>query len=1045
MATKPAIPVIGEKVLVAGSERSGFAEVVSYPDSQATIEISYFIGPSQVENLRVPVKALRLEELPAQTRCYHEEEGSIRVGRVLAAVASKEGISYHVAFPNGKVLLLPQTAFHVRSYLAGSDPIGTLAALAHESPFLFERRSEWLRRYARQVALSKGLRGLISSKVELFPHQVEVVRRVLQDPLIRYLLADEVGLGKTVEAGIILRQLRHDSPNIPISVFTPWVIAPQWRRELATRFGLNDVEVSAHADIADSKATDGVVVIDEAHRVVGSTLVESVRALTAPERTPHLLLLSATPVLHHERQLFELLRLLDPHAYTAAGFDQFKVRVDKRRELGRALLALSRSTTPAFIARHAQRCTELLPEDDFIRDAARACGAVDASHDVLMRDVARLRIHLTETYRLHRRLVRTRRAALIAEGDLLRLRREELPLYCNQAALLTELWHTVEEWRVRAAAHVAENGDVDRRVWVALYLEIAEAAAGDPTRLMEIVSSRLRGSLFHGEEATIERLQEIAGRIGDEASRGFIGRFLDGHASSGRWVVFCSDSTRSERLARLMAEHLPGRLFLVTDQTDPVQISERLDAFRSSPSALLVGDRIMEEGLNLQFADGVLFTDVPFDPMRLEQRLGRLDRIDRRGPVKCVCALSLEEPTIALDAAWYEVLTKGFGLLTGSLADLHFLIDRQLLQLGDAAFDGGPAALLATVQDVAALVEGERETAAEQDILDGIDVGGLRETALWKSLEAADEEERGFGNALEHYLKDNVGLDVRTSNIGQRAGTVVQFGLRRRDAPLVPTAMLGGIGAHAGKQSTVTRTLAAAEHSLQFLRPGHPLVEELRLLADWDERGQAFAMWRQAPGVVTPAFVFRIGIRRFVELLPIQDRLQQLRWSDVARGSLLRLVEGWFPARYYVLFVDADGVPVDQGLMDLCKPPYDSARDINLGGARAHVLVDLTGDAAWPATSRLVGQESLLRVRRSRTFESEVRAASQLAYEHFEMVLTRLRMRGRVDNESRGSLDRLIDEQAVLAELVSQALAQPSLRIDWVGAYVLSEQPVCPR
>src|SRR5690349_17357777 len=63
---------------------------------------------------------------------------------------------------------LDETEFHVRSYLRAGDPVAPLTSLAHQTPFLFERRPEWFERYTRQVSFSRGLRGLISSKIEFF-------------------------------------------------------------------------------------------------------------------------------------------------------------------------------------------------------------------------------------------------------------------------------------------------------------------------------------------------------------------------------------------------------------------------------------------------------------------------------------------------------------------------------------------------------------------------------------------------------------------------------------------------------------------------------------------------------------------------------------------------------------------------------------------------------------------------------------------------------------------------------------------------------------
>src|SRR5947209_2275548 len=80
----------------------------------------------------------------------------------------------------------------------------------------------------RQRAASRGMSGLLSSRIELHSHQVEVIRRVLEDPVQRYLLADEVGLGKTIEAGAILRQYLIDDPSGQALVIVPPLLAQQW-------------------------------------------------------------------------------------------------------------------------------------------------------------------------------------------------------------------------------------------------------------------------------------------------------------------------------------------------------------------------------------------------------------------------------------------------------------------------------------------------------------------------------------------------------------------------------------------------------------------------------------------------------------------------------------------------------------------------------------------------------------------------------------------------------------------------------------------------
>ncbi|MDP0959051.1 hypothetical protein Q6334_28445, partial [Klebsiella pneumoniae] len=85
-------------------------------------------------------------------------------------------------------------------------PAHFLASQTNDAPFFFPRRQSFINTYIQQRASCRGMASLSSSAVELEPHQLAVVRRVLQDKTPKYILADEVGLGKTIEAGMIIRE-----------------------------------------------------------------------------------------------------------------------------------------------------------------------------------------------------------------------------------------------------------------------------------------------------------------------------------------------------------------------------------------------------------------------------------------------------------------------------------------------------------------------------------------------------------------------------------------------------------------------------------------------------------------------------------------------------------------------------------------------------------------------------------------------------------------------------------------------------------------------
>ena len=218
-----------------------------------------------------------------------------------------------------------------------------------------------MRHISAQRAAFGGLTGLASAAVELLEHQVTVIRRVLADPTERYLLADEVGLGKTIEAGILIRQHTIDHPNdAKVLVIVPEHLLSQWKDELQNKFFLSRSRVELVTEAAlltgELASTDRtMLVVDEAHRTAQRAFSGDPRERHAYEElrslsrsTPRLLLLSGTPVLHQEDGFLAMLHLLDPDAYPLDDRDAFRQRVSERQSVAEATADLMDDASSYF-------------------------------------------------------------------------------------------------------------------------------------------------------------------------------------------------------------------------------------------------------------------------------------------------------------------------------------------------------------------------------------------------------------------------------------------------------------------------------------------------------------------------------------------------------------------------------------------------------------------------------------------------------------------------------------------------------------------------
>lgn len=133
---------------------------------------------------------------------FDEISNQWRIGRV----RHDDGEGAEIRLAHQKDIYLSHDRVFVRWKRPIKDPVDFLGNLVTETPQYAEARSAFMRNYVFQRGAAFGISALLSSSIELESHQIDVVRRVLTDHTQRYLLADEVGLGKTIEAGIIIRQ-----------------------------------------------------------------------------------------------------------------------------------------------------------------------------------------------------------------------------------------------------------------------------------------------------------------------------------------------------------------------------------------------------------------------------------------------------------------------------------------------------------------------------------------------------------------------------------------------------------------------------------------------------------------------------------------------------------------------------------------------------------------------------------------------------------------------------------------------------------------------
>ncbi|MGD9512519.1 SNF2-related protein [Mycolicibacterium sp.] len=462
------------------------------------------------------------------------------------------------------------------------------------------------------------------ANVDRMPHQEAVARHALSRLRGRAVLADEVGLGKTIEAGLAVKELTLRGLARRVLILCPAPLREQWREEMHQKFDLNFEVALRGPDVhkqdklimslqlglrSASKLTAepwDIVIVDEAHRAAGAgarKTREFITSLTTACR--YALFLTATPVQNDLLELYRLVELLRPGTFTSVQEfkRQFMRGYDPRTPNDPA--ALRRLISSAMIR------------------TTRAQAGVDRV---------------------------TRRAVDVP----VTLGPRERELY----ALCTNLLRSV----------MTNPSDTMRRRSLALRLTASPFSMG---------TTALRMAERHPDpkvRAVLTEVGHLAMDINDSARENtaveITHKWLKEH---GRVLIFTQHTdTVTGLLRRMQVEGITARSF--HGSMSAGERAATIAAFRSGEAPVMISTDAGAEGQNLQFCNCVLNFDLPWNPMRIEQRIGRVDRLTQPKDEVFIANLyaqgTIDESVYRLLAEKLRMFELLFGQVTTILGEL---------------------------------------------------------------------------------------------------------------------------------------------------------------------------------------------------------------------------------------------------------------------------------------------------------------------------------------------------------------------------------------
>ena len=494
-----------------------------------------------------------------------------------------------------------------------------------------------------------GFLSALASGIIPLPHQLHVLNRTMETNNIRYILADEVGLGKTIEAGMIIKELKSRGLVQRVLVVCPTGLVTQWATEMQEKFHekfhvilpsdydtirrLTDTDdvygqydqvispmdsikpIEKHAGWTDERVEKyneeriysiinsgwDLIIIDEAHRVAGSSgdVARYKLGYLLSQASPYLLLLSATPHNGKTEPFLRLVRLLDEEAFPNSKsivkeqVAPYLIRTEKREAIDNNGNLLFKNRITHLVELHWDE------RHTFQRELYELVSHyVSKTYDKAKRN-RKKNMCLIFLLIIMQRMVTSSTAAV---RQSLERRLEVLKSQNTRIGSLTEA----------DLAEMEIEDNVDEAL-EAMSINMAE----EIDELEHIIAVAKQAEYQH-PDVKVERLVDIMDEILSE--------------DRNQKIIIFTEFVGTQKYLQQLLEN---RGFSVSVLNGSMSIEERNEALQEfkTETSIFISTDAGGEGLNLQFSNIIINYDLPWNPMKIEQRCGRADRIGQQRDV----------------------------------------------------------------------------------------------------------------------------------------------------------------------------------------------------------------------------------------------------------------------------------------------------------------------------------------------------------------------------------------------------------------------------
>ncbi len=884
---------------------------------------------------------------------------SARVGIVKGLGPLHGGIQYYQVFWGGVAgtQMVPET--DLQPHVSVGKPSEALAQGLIVGYAEFQRIITF-HRISRERPLRNNIYAFNASRTQFYPFQFKPLIKLLDSANGRLLVCDEVGLGKTIEAGLILLEERGRRDVRTVLVVCPSGLRAKWQLELRRRFDekftildskafrefLDDFERDPdRAELAGIVSLETVrsrellarleevapafdlVIVDEAHHLRNQGTLSRRAGIAAGADADTLVLLTATPVHLDVQNLYSLLNILDdrefPDEYTAAErFRQNEPIVAAQRLIGagpaharEALVQMESTASSPWLKGHPllPRVWENLTAlAEGVEDPAEARRLVVG----VQRDLADLNL-------LGHLFTRTRKREVKIQAPV----REPYAWTVTLTPLEREFYESVSRLTVEERQRRAGSPIVVR--WALNTLQRRMASSIQAT--VEYYRRQLPfGEHDRGEDEDLDESTPYAEGADDqlEGLRQRVRALIQNRPANvtdskyARLTELLREQRAQRPASKVMVfaffketlRYLGRRLdadgighVLIDGDVVPDERERLIARFREDPECrLMLSSRVGSEGLDFQFCDTLVNYDLPWNPMEVEQRIGRLDRIGQRAEKILIFNLwtlaTIEERILMR-------LYDRIGIFERSIGALDPVIGAIVRDIEAAVHQAEltPEQQEREAERIAGVVEGQRQHLEQLE----------QQAAAFVGVDAFFDEQIDGIRRSRRYVTGGQLLRFLEDFLRTRApATRLRYDRETRRGELAPDPQFRrliqlhhragdllrfmGVG-NDGVPFTVDAEVAFDEPTIEFVNVLHPLIEIIR--ADYEEelRGRVSAQHVavRTDKVLPGRYVFVVyrlrvdGARslNFLEAVILDEQLREVCDRETAEAVMGEMVE----------------------------------------------------------------------------------------------------------------------------------------------------------